>query len=103
MFTLINTCVIVKNSMKHHHLKTREYHDLHVQISTSLLADLLENFQYMCLEISELNPTHFFTSMSGMTSSIKKKTKVKADLSTGMNMLLMIEKDIRVGICHTIH
>ena len=78
MFTLINTCVIVKNSMKHHHLKTREYHDLHVQISTSLLADLFENFQYMCLEISELDPTHFLSSMFGMTSSIKKKDQSKS-------------------------
>ena len=32
-----------------------------------------------------------------------KKTKVKLDLLTDINMLLMIEKDIRGGICHSIY
>ena len=29
-----------------------------------------------------------------------KKTKVKLDLQTDTNMLLMVEKDISGGICH---
>ena len=32
-----------------------------------------------------------------------KKTIVKLDLLTDINMLLMIEKDIRGGICHSIY
>ena len=32
-----------------------------------------------------------------------KKTKVKLDLLTDIGMLLMIEKGIRGGICHSIH
>ena len=32
-----------------------------------------------------------------------KKTKVKLDLLTDFNMLLMVEKDISGGICHAIH
>ena len=36
-----------------------------------------------------------------MPSSFKK-TKVKLDLLTDINMLLMVEKGIRGGICHFI-
>ena len=36
-----------------------EYHDLHLQGDTSLLADVFENFRNMCLEIYELDPTKF--------------------------------------------
>ena len=28
----------------------REYHDLYVQSDTLLLADVFENFRYMCIE-----------------------------------------------------
>ena len=37
-----------------------------------------------------------------MTSSLKK-TKVRLDVLTNINMLLMIEKGISGGICHSIH
>ena len=37
-----------------------------------------------------------------MPSSFKK-TKVKLDLLTDINMLLMVEKGIRGGICHFIY
>ena len=38
-----------------------------------------------------------------MTSSMKKKTKVKLDILTNIEMLLMIEKGIRGGICHAVY
>ena len=31
-----------------------------------------------------------------------KKTKAKLDLLTGIDKLLMVEEDIRQGICHSI-
>ena len=37
-----------------------------------------------------------------MTSSLKK-TKLKSGLLNAMDRLLMVEKDIREGICHAIH
>ena len=36
-------------------------------------------------------------------ASTLKKTEVKLELSTDMDMLLMVEKEIRGGICHAIN
>ena len=36
-------------------------------------------------------------------ASLFKKTKVKLELLTNINMLLMVEKGIRGGICHAVH
>ena len=39
-----------------------EYHDLHVQRNTLLLADVFEKFQNMCLKIYELDLAQFLTA-----------------------------------------
>ena len=39
-----------------------EYHDLHVESNTLLFADVLNNFQNMCLEIYGFDPTHFLSA-----------------------------------------
>ena len=36
-----------------------EYHDLYVQGNTLLLADVIEKFQNICLELYELDPAKF--------------------------------------------
>ena len=36
-----------------------DYHDLYVQSDTLLLADIFENFRKQCIEIYELDPSHF--------------------------------------------
>ena len=36
-----------------------DYHDLYVQSDTVLLADVFENFRYMCLKEYELDPALF--------------------------------------------
>ena len=38
-----------------------DYHDLHVQSDTLLLADVFENFRNMCLKEYELDPAHFLS------------------------------------------
>ena len=38
------------------------YQDLYVQSDTSLLADVVENFQNTSLEMHELDPAHFLSS-----------------------------------------
>ena len=56
-----------------------EYHDLYVQRDTLLLADVLENFQNMCLEIYELNSARFLTTPGLAWHATLKKTKIKLD------------------------
>ena len=80
-----------------------EYHDLFVQSDTLLLADVCEKFRNMCLEIYELDPARFLTIPGLALQATLKKTKGNVDLIKDINMLLMVEKGIRRGICHAIH
>ena len=52
-----------------------------------MLADVFENFRDMCIEIYGIDPAHFL-SAPGLAE---------------IDMLLMVEKGIRGGICQAIH
>ena len=80
-----------------------EYHDLYVKSDTLLLADVFENFRNKCLEIYELGPTYFVSAPGLAWQACLKKTGVKLELITDYDMLLMIEKGIRGGICQATH
>ena len=80
-----------------------DYHDLYVQSDTLLLADVFENFRNKCIEIYELDPAHFLSAPGLAWQTCLKKTGVKLELLTDIDMLLMVEKGIRGGICHAIH
>ena len=78
-----------------------DYHDLYVK-SDTLLADVFENFRDMCLKEYELDPAHF-VSLPGLAWQVcLKKTNIELELLTDYDMLLMVEKGIRGGICHSI-
>ena len=79
-----------------------DYHDLYVKSDTLLLADVFENFRNMCLKEYELDPAHF-VSLPGLAwQACLKKTNIELELLTDYDMLLMVEKGIRGGICHSI-
>ena len=80
-----------------------EYHDLYVESDTLLLADVFENFKNMCLKIYEHDPAKFLSAPGLAWQATLQKTGVKLDLLTDINILLMIEKGIRGGICHSIY
>ena len=80
-----------------------DYHDLYVQIDTLLLAYVFENFRNKCIEIYELGPAHFLFAPRLAWQACLRKTEVKLELLTNGDMLLMVEKEIRGGICHAIH
>ena len=80
-----------------------EYHDLYVQSDTLLLADIFENFRNMCLNIYELDPVYFVSALGLAWQACLKKTEVKLELLTDYDMILMIEKGIRGGICQATH
>ena len=76
---------------------------MYIQTDTLLLADVFENFRNMCLKIYELDPAKFLSAPGLAWQAALKKTEVKLELLTDIDMLLMIEKGIRRGICHAIH
>ena len=78
-----------------------DYHDLYVQSDTLLLADVFENF--MCIKEYELDPAHFLSAPGLAWQACLKKTEVKLESLTDVNMLLMGEKGIKGGICRAMH
>ena len=76
-----------------------DYHDLYVQTDQLLLADVFENFRNKCLEIYELDPSYFNSAPGLAWQACLKKTGVKLELLTDIDMLLMIENSIRGGMC----
>ena len=57
----------------------------------------------MCLEIYEIDAVYFVSAPGLAWQVCLKKTGVKLELITDYDMLLMIEKWIRGGICQTTH
>ena len=94
----------VKRICKNFEMKNLgEYHDLYIQSDTLLLPDVFENFRNICLKIYKLYPAKFLSAPGLAWQAAFKKTKVKLDLLTDIDMLLMVEKGIREGICHSIY
>ena len=77
----------VKRTCKDFEMKNLgEYHDLYVQNGKLLLSDVFENFQNLGLEIYELDPAKNFSAPGLLSQAAFKKTKVKLDLLTDINM-----------------
>ena len=69
-----------------------------------MLADIFENFRNMCIKVYELDPAHFLSSAPGLAwQACLKKKEVELGLVTDTDMLPMIQKGIKGGICHVIH
>ena len=76
-----------------------KHHDLYAQSDTLLLAEVSEDFWNTCLKIYEHDPAHFLTAPQLAMQAVSKNTKVKSALITDIDMLLMVNKDIRGEIC----
>ena len=66
-------------------------------------TDVFKNFRKKCVEIYKLHPAHFLSALRLAWEACLKTTKTKIELLTDIDMLLMVEKVIREGICHAIH
>ena len=79
-----------------------EYHDFYVQSDILLLADVFNNFQNMSWNIWAWSCS--FSSAQGLPwQTALKKTKVKLDFLTDIDLLLIAEKGIRGGMCYAIY
>ena len=56
----------------------------------------------MCINVYELDPAHFLLLPGLAWQACLKKTNIELELLTDYDMLLMVEKGIRGGICHSI-
>ena len=64
-----------------------KYHDLYLKIDTILLADVFENVRKMCLKIYHLNPIEFLSARGLAWQEALKKTEVKLELLTDIDIL----------------
>ena len=76
-----------------------EYHDLYVQSDTLLLADIFESFRNLCMKTYKLDAAYFLSLVGLAWQACLKRTGVKLELISDINMLLMIEEGKKGGIC----
>ena len=80
-----------------------DHHDLYFPSDTLLLVDVFENFRNKCIKIYQLDPTYFLSVPGLAWQACLKNTEVELELLTNNDMLLMVKKGIRGGICQAIH
>ena len=80
-----------------------EYHDLHHKSDSLVSADIFKNFSKMSLNIYHLDPAKYFSAPGLAWQAAFKKTEVKLELLSDIDMLLMVGKEIRRRICSVIH
>ena len=68
-----------------------------------MLANVFENFRNMCLKIYKLEPAKFLLAPELAWQAALRKTKAKLVLLTNIDILLMVEKSVRGGTCHSIY
>ena len=76
----------------------RDYHDLYLKSDVLLLSDVFENFRDVCLDNYRLDPIFYYTAPGLAWDACLKITKVRLELLTDYDMLMMVEKGIRGGV-----
>ena len=76
---------------------------MYVQNDTLLLADVFKNFRNMCINIYELDSAKLLSAPGLAWQTALRRTKVKLDLLSDIDILLIVEKAIRGGIYHSIY
>ena len=80
-----------------------DYHDLCLSTDVFLLANVFEAFRNTCLEHYSLDPANFCTSPGLAWKACLRKIRVRLELLTDPDMLLMFERGIRGGITQAVH
>ncbi|VVC25093.1 Ribonuclease H-like domain,Zinc finger C2H2-type [Cinara cedri] len=75
-----------------------EYSDLYLKVDVMLLADVFENFNNICMKTYNLDPAFYYTAPGFSFDCMLKYTKMKLELLTDYDMLLMIKKGIPGGL-----
>ena len=78
----------------------KEYHKLYNEVDVLLLADVFENFRNVCMRHYHLDPAHYYTAPGLSWDAALKVTEVELELLSDPDMLLIVEKGIRGGVCY---
>ena len=64
---------------------------------------IFETFRDRCINTYQLDSAHFLSAPGLAWQACLKKTKVKLELLADNDMLMMVEKGIRGGMCNAVH
>ena len=92
-----------KRVFKYFNNKNLDDYQSDVQSDTLLLADVFESFRSKVLKICELDPAQFLSLPGLAWQTWFKKTEIKLELLNDIDMLLIVEKKIRGGICQAMY
>ena len=81
----------------------KDYHNLYNLSDVLLLADIFENCMNICMNHYGLDPAWYFSALGLAWDAALKITKVRLELLSNPDMLLMIESGIREGIATISH
>ena len=76
----------------------RDYHDLYNVSDVMNLTDVFENFRDVCMNNYKLDPAWYYTSPGLVWDAALKMKKIRLELLSDFDMILMIKKGIRGGI-----
>ncbi|VDI33807.1 Hypothetical predicted protein [Mytilus galloprovincialis] len=81
----------------------RDYHNLYLESDVALLEDIFENFRDNCMKTHKLDPAHYFTSPGLSYEAMLNFTRIRLELLTDPDMLLMFENATRGGVAMISH
>ena len=80
-----------------------DYHDWYIQTDKLLLVDVFKKFGEKFIEIYGLDRSYFYSAPGLAWQACLKKTGVKLESLTDIDMLLMVEKGTGGGMCQSTH
>ena len=78
----------------------KDNYPIYLKTDVLLLADVFENLRYTCISYYKLDPTHYISSQGYSWDSCMLMTKANLDLITNPDMIDMIERSKRGGLCY---
>ena len=78
----------------------KDYHLLYLKCDVLLLADVFENFRKTCIEYYQLDPSNYISVPGLAWDAMLLMSNIELDLITDLEILEMIEKGKRGGLCY---